>query len=116
MGFKFLGGVAHFRVRPPGAPFPHLTLGDFGPMGPDKSSFCLGGSPSIWGRYEFWPVCILDHFFSSQILDFFANRKSVRPAIDPENLNEIATTRFEQISFEVRKKRDISLFPKAKIF
>ena len=110
--------MAHFRVRPLGG-LPHLTLGDFGPMGPDKSIFRLGGSPSIWGRYESWPVCILTHFFSksaSQIWDFFANRKSVRPTIDPENLNKIATTRFEQISFEVRKKRDISLFPKAKIF
>ena len=45
---------------------------------------------------------------------FFANCKYVRPTIDPENLNKIATPRFEQISLKVGKKRDISLFPKSK--
>ena len=36
-----------------GAPFPQLTLGDFGPRDPDENGFCLGGiAPhlgEIWG-------------------------------------------------------------------
>jgi len=47
-------------------------------------------------------------------LDFFANRKRVRRAIDPENLNKIATPRFEQILLKVGKNA-ISHFPKAAV-
>ena len=36
-------GRGTFSSSPPwGAPFPRLTLGDFGPRDPDKNSFCLG--------------------------------------------------------------------------
>ena len=36
-----MGGT--FSSSPPwGAPFPHLTLVDFGPRDPDKFSFCSG--------------------------------------------------------------------------
>jgi len=73
LGIENFWGVALFRFRPlGGAPFPHLTLGYFGPRDPDKNSFCLGGSPPIWGRYEFWPVRTLAYFFTKsyrQILE-----------------------------------------------
>ena len=54
IGVQVFGGVALFRVRPlGGAPFPHLTLGDFGPRDPDKNGFCSGAiAPhlgEIWG-------------------------------------------------------------------
>ena len=81
-GSKFLGRGTFSSSPTWGAPFPHLTLGDFGPSDPDKNCFCSGGSPPIWGRYGVWPVCTLAHFFSksaSQILDFFC-QSQVRTA------------------------------------
>jgi len=83
MGFKFLRGVALFRVRPLGGlpsltwPLEILALGTL-----IKTVFVRGGSPPIWGRYGVWPVCTLAHFFSksaSQILDYFC-QSQVRPA------------------------------------
>ena len=65
-------GRGTFPISPPwGAPFPHLTLGDCGPGDPCKNSFCSGGSPPIWGRYEFWSVCTLAHFFLSYVFKIF---------------------------------------------
>jgi len=53
-GVQIFGGRGTFSSSPTrGAPFPHLTLGDFGPMDSDKNVFCLGGiAPhlgEIWG-------------------------------------------------------------------
>jgi len=112
-GSKFWGRGTFSSSPTWGVPFPHLTLGDFGPRDPDKNGFCSGDRPPIWGRYGVWPVCTLAHFFSKsvcQILDFFANRKCVRPAIDSEILKEIYFRKLEQISLKVVKKHDISLF------
>jgi len=53
MGFKILGWGHFFEFAPLGAPFPHMTLGDFGPVDPDKNSFWSGAiAPhlgEIWG-------------------------------------------------------------------
>ena len=71
-------GRGTFSSSPPwGAPFPHLTLVDFGPNDLDKFSFCWGGAspPPIWVRYGVWPVCTLAHFFSKflpVILEFLS--------------------------------------------
>jgi len=76
---------------------------------------------SVHDFAQFWiknpKNCIFQNFghtFSRNPLDrfwnCFANRKCVRPAIDPENLNKIAIPQFEQISFEK------VTFSKAKIF
>ena len=61
-----------------------------------------------FGRCALWPTFSRNPRVRFWI--FFANRKCVRPTIDPENLNKIALQRFEQISLKVGKKRDISLF------
>ena len=52
-GSKILGAWHFFDFAPLGGSLPHLTLGDFGPMDPDKNSFCSGAiAPhlgAIWG-------------------------------------------------------------------
>jgi len=76
MGFKNFGGVALFWFHPLGGlpspiwPSQILALGTL-----TKIVFVRGRSPPIWGRYEFWSVCTLAHFFSKsarQILDFLS--------------------------------------------
>jgi len=65
-GIENFGGVALFRFHPLGGlpspiwPLQMLVLGTL-----TKIVFVRGGSPPIWGRYEFWPVCTLAHFFLS---------------------------------------------------
>ena len=39
---SLLGAWHFFEFASLGAPFPHLTLDDFGPRDPDKFSFCSG--------------------------------------------------------------------------
>ena len=42
-GVQKFWGRGTFLISPPwGAPFPHLTLSDFGPRDPDENSFCSG--------------------------------------------------------------------------
>jgi len=60
-------------------------------------------SAALWPTFSRNP---LDRFWIC-----FANRKCVRPAIDPENLTKIAIPQFEQISLKVGKK---SLFHRQK--
>ena len=53
-GDRKFWGRGTFSISPPwGAPFPHLTLGNFGPGDPDKNGFCSGAiAPhlgEIWG-------------------------------------------------------------------
>ena len=69
-----------------------------------------------FGRCALWPTFSRNPRVKFWII--FANRKYVRPTIDPENLNKIATLRFEQISLKVGKKREKSVFEvrEAKIF
>jgi len=99
MGIESFGGVALFRFHPlGGAPFPHLTLGYFGP------SFCSGGSPPFggdmnFGRFALWPTFLSYGNFPVAI--FFAERKYVQPIFYPDNLIKIAIPRFKQISFKV---------------
>jgi len=53
-------------------------------------------SAALWPTFSRNP---LDRFWIC-----FANRKCVRPAIDPENLTKIVIPQFEQISLKVGKK------------
>jgi len=80
---NILGGVALFRVRPLGGlpspicPLEILALGTL-----TKIVFVRGRLPPIRGRYEFWPVCTLAHFFSKsyrQILEI-SSRSLARTA------------------------------------
>ena len=53
-GVQNFWGRGTFSSSPTlGAPFPHLTLGNFGPRDPDKNGFCSGGTAphlrEIWG-------------------------------------------------------------------
>ena len=59
-------GRGTFSISPPcGAPFPRLTLGDFGPRDPDKKSFCSGwiaphlGEIWILAGLHFGPLCLV---------------------------------------------------------
>ena len=79
MGFKFWGAWHFFEFAHLGAPFPHLTLGYFGPMDSDKNSFCLGGSPphlgEIWGLagVHFGPLFLEIHSSDLEIFQPIAS-------------------------------------------
>jgi len=122
MGFKNFGGVALFWFHPFGGlpspiwPSQILALGTL-----TKIVFVRGGSPPIWGRYEFWSVCTLAHFFSKsarQILDFSSRSLVSTACYRFREFKQIVGARFEQISLKVGKKREKSLFGvrEAKIF
>ena len=65
MGIENFGGVALFWFRPLGGlPSPIWPL-EILALGTLTKTVLFGGSRPIWGRYEFWPVCTLAHFFSS---------------------------------------------------
>jgi len=109
-GVRKFWGWGTFSISPPwGAHFPHLTLADFGPGGPDKNIFCSGGSPTIWGSYGVWPVCTLAHFFSNsdkQILEIL-NWSIVPTACYrfwdfKENLTRVTQINFAQTSEKMR--------------
>jgi len=79
MGFENFGGGALFGFHPlGGAPFPHLTLGDFGPRDPDKNIFCSGGiAPPFggvlgFGRFALWPI--FSRILTRRFWKFLADR------------------------------------------
>jgi len=76
-GLKILGAWHFLEFAPLGAPFPHVTLGDFGLRDPDKNTFCSGAIAPYLG--EIWILAGL-HFgplFLENWLANFWNFKSI---------------------------------------
>ena len=97
-------GVTFSNFAHMGAPFPHLTLGDFGPRDTDKNGFCSGAIDPHLGFGCQAPQNNFFYFTENPQNEFslkFVSRQLYASTSIPEILKKIYRAVFEKMGFKI---------------